>query len=154
LSSGSFDYNFATGTARVEMIPETAKLDLNGVQPDQLKRMLAWMGVDAGRAQAIIGGIQGHRNGVAVSSLFSTGPTFPGPPASFQEIEDLLSVSGVTPEIFYGTYVPAQEPVAEGQPRLVRRGGLADCLSMFGARGRVDANGADPAVLAAVGVLP
>jgi general secretion pathway protein K len=36
----------------------------------------------------------------------------------------------------------------------VRRSGLVDCLSVYGSKDRVDANTADPAVLAAVGVLP
>jgi general secretion pathway protein K len=54
----------------------------------------------------------------------------------------------------YGTYVPDPEPFREGQARLIRRSGLADCLSVFGSKGTIDANGADPAVLAALGIPP
>jgi general secretion pathway protein K len=147
------DYTFQTGSAHVEIIPEAARLDVNSIQPQQLLRMLAYMGVEPDRAQAITAGIIGRRTGAAVNTPFSTGPTFHSPAASFQEIEELLSVPGVTPEIMYGTYVPVDEP-GEGEPRLVRRGGLADCLSAFGSKDRVDANSADPATLAAVGVLP
>jgi general secretion pathway protein K len=82
------------------------------------------------------------------------GPSFPEPAASLQEIEELLSVRGITPEIFYGTYVPAPDGVEPGQPRLIRRSGLVDCLSVFGSSGQVDANTADPAVLAALGLTP
>ena len=150
---GWFDYSFPTGVARVEMIPETAKLDVNSIHPDRLSRMLAAMEVEPARAEAIKSAIMGHRMAGGPTS-FSAGPTFPGTTASFQEIEDLLAVPGVTPEIFYGTYAPAEEPVVEGQPRLIRRSGLADCLSVFGSRDRVEANTAVPAVLAAVGVPP
>ena len=151
--SGWIMYTFPTGVARVELIPETAKFDVNAMQPDRLMRMLAYMGVDQGRAQAITEGIISHRRGGGAGA-FSTGPSFPGAPTSFQEIEELLSVPGVTPEILYGTYVPDPEPVRDGSARLVRRSGLADCLSVFGSRGPIDANGADPAALAALGIPP
>jgi len=36
----------------------------------------------------------------------------------------------------------------------VPRGGLADCLSVYGTKDRVDANTASPAVLAAIGLSP
>jgi general secretion pathway protein K len=71
-----------------------------------------------------------------------------------QEVEELLSVPGITPEIFYGTYVPAQGNPVAGEPRLIRRSGLVECLSVFGSKGQVDANTADPAVLAAIGLTP
>src|SRR5258708_1095785 len=54
---GWFDYTFPAGTARVEMIPETAKLDVNSIHPDRLARLLAAMEVEPGRAQAIAAGI-------------------------------------------------------------------------------------------------
>ena len=73
----------------------------------------------------------------------------------------MLLVKGVTPDIFYGTYVPVSEAEADagadGEPagrRLVPRGGLMDCLSVYGSKDRVDANTAPPAVLAAVGLNP
>ena len=147
------DYTFPSGAARVEMIPETAKLDVNSVGLIPLLRMLDAMGVDPARAQAIAQGIVARRSGGPLSASFSTGPTFQYPSASFQEIEELLSVPGVTPEIMYGTWVPVENP-REDEPRLVRRGGLADCLSVFGSKGRINANSADPATLAAVGILP
>ena len=43
-------------------------------------------------------------------------PSFQAPHASFQEIEELLSVRGVTPEIFYGTWAPAGNGDAATQP--------------------------------------
>jgi len=63
----------------------------------------------------------------------------------------LLLVKGVTPDLYYGTYA---ESAPGAEPRLTPRGGLADCLSVYGARDAVDANTAPPAVLAAVGLNP
>jgi hypothetical protein len=60
----------------------------------------------------------------------------------------LLSVRGVTPELFYGNYS------AEGQGQLYARGGLRDCFSVWGTSGAVDVNGASPAVLEAIGLTP
>jgi hypothetical protein len=58
-----------------------------------------------------------------------------------------MFVRGVTPELFYGSYME------DAQGRLYARGGLRDCLSVWGGAS-VDVNGADPAVLAAIGMEP
>jgi len=74
-------------------------------------------------------------------STFSTGR------ASFQEIEDLLTLPGMTPEVFYGNYV------ADGNGRLYARGGLRDCLSVWGSPGGpFDVNSVSPALMVAFGV--
>jgi general secretion pathway protein K len=148
------DYVFPTGVARVEFIPETSKLDVNAITPERLMRLLTALGVDPGRAMEVTQGIVDRRGGGGGPLSPPSGPTFSTPPASFQEVEELLSVRGITPEIFYGTYVPAQGDPGPGQPRLMRRTGLVDCLSVYGSKVQVDANSADPAVLAAMGVPP
>jgi general secretion pathway protein K len=149
---GWTEYQFLTGVARVEFIPETAKFNLNNLNGERLMRLLAALGVEPERAQSIVAGIAARKAGQSFASPFSVGPTFPGGAASFQETEELLTVPGVTPEIFYGTYVPNPEARAD-EPRLIRRSGLVDCVSMFGSAGAIDAN-ADPAVLAALGAPP
>ena len=65
-------------------------------------------------------------------------------------------MKGVTPDIFYGTYVPSRagRSARRRTRRAVPRGGLMDCLSVYGSKDRVDANTAAPAVLAAVGLSP
>jgi general secretion pathway protein K len=159
------DYTFPTGVAHVELIPEASKLDVNSVPADRLMRLVTALGVPPGQAMEITQSILARRGGGggALSSL-PPGPTFPARGASLQEVEELLSVPGITPEIFYGTYVHAQDVASrdvpgqgnagQGETRLIRRNGLVDCLSVFGSQGLVDANTADPAVLAAVGVTP
>ena len=148
------DYTFPTGIAHVELIPETAKLDVNNVPPELLMKLMSALGVDPERSIEIVRGILSRRPGGQVAGSGPALPTFPGGETSFQEIEELLQVKGVTPEIFYGTYVPATGKPAEGEPALVRRSGLVDCLSVYGSHDRVDVNTADPAVLLAVGVPP
>ena len=144
--SGGGDYTFPSGVARVVLIPETSKLDVNNAPPDQLMRLMASLGIDQGVAAQIVSGIMAHRpGGAGLGSSLPSIPSFQGPPASFQEIEELLQVRGVTPEIYYGTYVPTA-------PGLTRRSGLAECLSVYGSRDRVDANTANPEVLAAIGL--
>jgi general secretion pathway protein K len=159
------DYTFPEGVAHVELIPETAKLDVNFVPPDRLMRLVMALGVEQGQASEITRAIVARRTprvgsggglGGGAGGAFSLAPgsSFPTVGASLQEIEELLSVRGITPELFYGTYVPAPGDPGPDQPRLIRRSGLVECLSVFGSKGPVDANTADPAVLTALGMTP
>ncbi|HEY2015268.1 MAG TPA: hypothetical protein VGH38_17280 [Bryobacteraceae bacterium] len=153
------DYVFPNGNAHVEIIPEAAKLDVNYIPVQDLFRLGVALGVEPERAQQIAAAIDDWRRPAPDGSPFdpyylSLVPSFRARHASLQEIEELLQVKGVTPDIFYGTYVHAPESAGPSGPRLVTRGGLVDCLSVYGSRDRVDANTAAPAVLAAVGLSP
>jgi general secretion pathway protein K len=159
------NYRFPSGDVMVELIPEASKLNINTVPPEQLMRLMLALGVAPGKAGELVEAIDDWRRpgggGGFDSYYLSLTPSFRSPHASFQEIEELLLVRGVTPDIFYGTYVPAGEAepgageAAEpGVRRLLPRGGLMDCLSVYGSKDRVDANTASPAVLAAVGLNP
>ena len=155
----TIEYRFPTGVAHVEIIPEAAKLDINAAAPDKLFRLLVALGVEPGQAQEIAMAVVDWRTpgaGVFDSYYLSLTPSFRTSHASFQETEELLQVKGVTPEIYYGTYVPAAGNAngAETGPRLVHRSGLIDCVTTLGSGDRVDANTANPAVLAAVGLSP
>jgi general secretion pathway protein K len=151
----TYSFQFPTGQAVVEVIPETAKFNLNTAAPEDLFRLLLNLGVEAGRAQAIVAAIVDWRGGAGASptSTFQQSMLQPtGPPhAPFAEVEELLAVRGVTPDIFYGTWEHAAEGAAQ---RLYQRTGLRDCLSIFGATDQFDVNTAPPAVLAAIGVPP
>jgi general secretion pathway protein K len=145
------DYQFLTGMAHVEIIPETAKLDVNRITPDRLARLLEGLGAPGDRIAAIVEGVVSSRSGRGASFSSLPGPTFPGAATSFQEIEEMLAVRGVTPDLFYGSYAPADGAMA-GQGRLVRHAGLVDCLSVYGSKDQVDANTAEPAILHAIGM--
>jgi general secretion pathway protein K len=164
------NYLFPSGNVRVEIIPETARLNVNHAAVEDLYRLGLALGVAPERAQEIAAAIDDWRKPAPQGSPFdlyysSLTPSFRPSHASFQEIEELLLVKGISPDIFYGTYVPGPEGTPEGAPegtpngdtdapRLVARGGLADCLSVYGSGNQVDANTAVPAVLAAVGLAP
>jgi general secretion pathway protein K len=156
--STAVNYNFPSGVVHVDIIPETAKLDVNRAPVEELVRLLVALGEPPGRAQEIAAAIDDwrHPGGGGFDSYYlAQVPSFRAPHASFHEIEELTLVKGITPDLFYGTYVPLDPAdVAEDGPRLAPRGGLIDCLTVYGADGRVDANTAAPAVLAAIGMDP
>jgi len=150
---------FPTGMVRVEIIPESSKLDINTAPPDRLFRLLVNLGTEPGRAHEIAAAILDWRSpspGGALSAFdlfyLSRNPSFRPRHASFEEIEELLVVRGMTPDIFYGTWLRAGG--GEDNAPLVRQGGLADCVSVFGTADRFDANTAQPALLNSVGVPP
>ena len=144
-------FSYPSGDVVVEMMPESAKLDLNHASGDDLLRLLTVVSGDSGRAQQLLGAIQGGAPGgapVLNATPQPPGPTFQARPASFQEIEDLLLVPGMTPELFYGNYV------ADAAGRLSPRGGLRDSLSVWGSTGPFDANAVSPALMEALGASP
>ncbi|MGD0667062.1 MAG: hypothetical protein ABSB23_05865 [Bryobacteraceae bacterium] len=146
-------YHFASGDVRVELIPETSKLNVNRATLEDLTRLGLALGLDEVAADGLAHAILQARQAVAGGPpQAAPGPSFQPPGASIQEIEELMAVPGVTPELFYGTYVPQQD--AEGGMHLVHRTGLVDCLSVYGINSQVDVNTAQPAVLAAVGMNP
>jgi general secretion pathway protein K len=149
-------FSFPSGEVRVEIVPETAKLNINTVRPEELFRLLVALGVDDGRAREIALGVMHWRAPVSEAAgldayYLSVGPTFRARHASMEEIEELLLVRGVTPDIYHGTWA---EERSAGGTRLARRPGLADCVSVFGATARVDVNAAPAPVLVAIGLPP
>jgi general secretion pathway protein K len=150
-------YPFPSGVARVEFLPEAGKLDLNAEQPETLFRLLVALGAGPARAREAALAIDDWRNFVAPGTFsrfdqyyLSQVPSFRPNHSSFLETEELLLVKAVTPELYYGTWVPNPN-AASGAPRLVPRSGLRDCVSVFGSRTTVDVNTARPEVLMALG---
>ncbi len=149
-------YQFPTGNVTVEIIPETSKINVNYVTPERLVVLLNALGVDPERSVEIAQAIVDWRTplGASGAGLFDAfyetqAPSFHARHASFEEIEELLSVKGVTPDLFYGTYV---RDTSTNPPQLVPRGGLKDCLSVYGVTGGLDVNGAAPASMTALDI--
>jgi general secretion pathway protein K len=141
--------SFPTGEAEVEVIPETAKYNLNRASPDDLLRLMVALGAGE-RARDIVAAIVDWRTPGGPSQFdqyyLSLTPSFRARHASFEEIEELLVLRGMTPDLYYGTY----ERDTAGQ--LFRRGGLNECVSIFGATDQFEINTAHPAVLASLGL--
>ncbi len=144
---------FPSGYAEVEVIPESSKFNINSVTPVDLQRLLLSIGLDPNRAQELTSAIIDWRQASSGASSFdqfygSLIPSFRARHASFEQIEELLFVRGVTPDMFYGTWVRNQA----GQ--LVRATGLKDCLALYGTNSQFDINMTAPPVLLALGLPP
>jgi general secretion pathway protein K len=144
---------FPSGDAVVEVIPEASKLNLNAASADDLYRVVFTVSGDPERSRLITEAILDWRTPASGPTAFdeyyfTLGPTFRARHASFQEIEELLLVRGMSPELFYGNYTTGTDG------RLYARGGLRDCLSVWGSAGPFDVNTASPALLEAMGTSP
>src|ERR1700679_133032 len=131
--------SFPSGNAVVEMIPESSKLNVNQATVEDLTKVITVVSGDAERAHEIAMAIVDWRSGSAGPTAFdeyyfSLNPTFQARHASFEDIEELLFVRGMTPEIYYGNFVAGTGP--DGAPgALYASGGLRDCLSIWGSPG-------------------
>ncbi|MFN3322770.1 MAG: general secretion pathway protein GspK [Bryobacteraceae bacterium] len=146
-------FTFPAGDAVAEITPETSKLSINQASREQLYRLLVMLGAEPDRASVISAAILDWRmpaEGITPFDAYylSLAPSFRARHASFEEIEEVLMVQGMTPELFYGTY----ERTPDGQ--LAPRAGLRDCLSVYGGVTGFDVNTVQPAVMAAMGMSP
>jgi general secretion pathway protein K len=130
------DFHYPSGDVVVEMIPESAKLNVNRATLPDLVSVIQSVGGPQVDAASIANAILEWRGGAKTLDSYYLGinPTFRPRHASLQEIEELLSVRGMTPELFYGNFI------ADEQGRLYARGGLRDCLSVRGESAPYDAN--------------
>lgn len=154
-ASSRLVFEFPSGEAVVDLTPESSKMNANSAPPEALYRLMISLGIDAGRARELVLAIVDWRAPQPAGMLTaydqfysSLTPSFRARHASLEEIEELLLVRGMTPELFYGSY----DRTPDG--RLAPRRGLRDCLSVYGATAQFDANTADPAVLEAIGLTP
>lgn len=147
-------FEFPGGAAEVELIPESAKLNVNLIPPLELFRLIVFAGVPEDAARVLTAAIVDWRapvpQGLSEFDQFymSLTPSFRSRHASLEEIEDLLLVRGMTPELFHGTWQRNEEG------RLIALAGLKDCLSVYSQSQSVDINTAQIPTLAAVGVPP
>ena len=145
---------FPNGSAIVEILPEASRLDINKASPDDMARLLLALGaapVQAGETAAAI--VDWRSGGVGAISAFDSyylqqSPSFRARHASIEDVEELLFVKGMTPELFYGNYA------RNAQGQLVARGGFRDCVSTQGSINSFDVAGIEPALLLGLGAPP
>ncbi len=147
------DMAFPSGTAVVEMIPESSKLNVNQASAADLMKVITAVSGSEAQAREIAEAILDWRGGAQGASpndqyYFGISPTFQARHASFEEIEELLFVRGMTPELFYGNFIADSQGAAYGS------GGLRDCLSVWGSMGPFDVNTVSPSLMVAIGVSP
>ena len=144
-------FDYPSGVAVVEKIAEGTKLNINQAPPEQIHALLLATGADPDQAVQVTASILDWRSGaVQPPSLTLTNPdqTFRPRHASFEEIEEVLLVKGMTPELFYGKFD------SDPQGRLVPRGGLRDAITVWGRSDALDVNNAAPVQMAAIGIPP
>ena len=149
-----FHYEFPSGEADVEMIPESSRLDVNKATVGDLSGVMMAAGASReqaiGIAQAMVDWRSGGPRSITGFDQFylSLQPSFRSPHSSFQQIEEVAMVRGMTPELFYGGYRPG--PAGQLQPY----GGVRECLSVYGTTNQFDVNSVSPILLSAIGVPP
>jgi general secretion pathway protein K len=147
-------FRFPSGDAEVEVIPETARMNVNVAPRQELTMLLLALGAAPAQADLIAAAIEDWRTpapgGFSPFDAFylARTPSFRARHASLEETEELLVVQGMTPELFYGSYA------RDANGRLIATGGLRDCVSVYGNNAQFDVNWAHPAVLQAAGVAP
>lgn len=141
-------YEFPGGSSVVEVIPETAKLNVNLISAEQLAALFASLGVGANEslelAAAIVDWRSPRASGVANPfDLYYAGLPQPYLPrhAPLEQLEELLPVQGMSRELFFGRV----EESPEGQWR--QRPALADLLTAEVTAGAVNPNYAADEVL-------
>lgn len=145
-------WRFPGGDVMVELLPESGKVNLNSAPPEQIQTVLLAAGYPANLAQGLTEAIIDWRTmppgGVSPldSYYLSLSPTFRPHHASFQRVEELLMIRGVTTHLYHG----GRERIPGGN--VVARPGLAELFSVYGGTVPVDINSAPPAVLASVGL--
>lgn len=145
---------FPTGIVDVRLIPEAAKLNVNTIRPEELFQLLVALGAEPDRARLITAGILDWRSPPAQGLsefdqyYLTLTPTFQARHASIEEIEEVMNVRGMTPELFHGAWDRDRDG------KLTPRAGLKDCLSAYSGGEQVDVNSAQPETLRALGLPP
>jgi general secretion pathway protein K len=146
-------FSYPDGFAVVEVIPESAKLSLNGAKPEEIAKLMLALGAPPQRAQLLTAAIVDWRavasGAPGEASPFDTvyrASSFLAPHASFRQLEELLLVRGMTTDLFYGHFGPN----ATGE--MVYYPGLRDCVTTYtGGTTQFDVNSVPVPVLEAIG---
>ena len=143
-------FSFPAGNVAVQIVAESGKLNVNNTPPEALARTLTAAGVQPALAGSMAGQIETARSasrGQILNTQENTGDasSFSRRPSSFQYLEELLVVPGITPELLYGTY---RQDLGGNWMRV---GGLHRHLSVLGSA-TVDVNYASPEVMRAADV--
>jgi len=163
LSTLDVKREFAMGDGRVRYIieDEEAKVNLNTASRKQIKELLRLTGLEVTTRDVVADSILDwrdknhsfHFNGAEDDYYGSLPNPYGAMDGPFENVEELLLVKGVTPEMFYGTGKVPPELIAF-QDSLSSRyerqyTGLAPYVTVKG-EGKVNLNTADPTVLDAM----
>ena len=135
-------WEYPSGVVDLEVSDEGGKISVMSAPAPLLARLFVLLGVPPDRAGAIAGGIVARRE---AATNPGAGSSFSAGGASLQQLEEILTVPGMTPDIFYGWW--ERNPAG----RLLERGGVMRHLTTRPGMS-LNVNYASPQVLLAAGV--
>jgi len=134
-------WDYPSGSVDVEVSDAGGKISMMSASPALLARLFVVLGVPPDRAGLIAAGIAARREATNPGG----GSSFSPRGASLQQLEDILTVPGMTPDIFYGWW--ERNPAG----RLLEKGGVMRHLTTRPGTS-LNVNYASPQVLLAAGV--
>ena len=152
LERGKLRFAMANGAAEIEVTDETGKINVNLANEDVLRNLMLQASLRQDEADTVVDSILDWRDPdqdarpLGAEDAYYQGLPEPyhikdGP---FDNIEELLLVRGVTPEVFYG------QKFKDESGALVTRGGLVHFLTTYTSVNRININSAPVEVLASV----
>ena len=135
-------WEYPSGVVDLEVSDEEGKISVMSASAPLLARLFVVLGVPPDRAGAIAGGIVARRE---AATNPGAGSSFSARDPSLQQLEEILTVPGMTPDIFYGWW--ERNPAG----RLLERGGVMRHLTARPGMS-LNVNYASPQVLLAAGV--
>lgn len=151
----SIEWQQDSGKVHVDLIDETGKIDLNQVQEPLLEKLLVALGYELETARPLATAIVDWRNPSSLArweSAQASGNPLQYDPSHgtayrYDDVEELLRVPGMKPDIFYGRYVRHEDG------KIVRLPGLAECVTVDSGIGSININYAPyPVLVAATGM--
>lgn len=154
---GKVTGHFGDGEYVVDVEDETGKININYSHPDQIKALLAAIGIQSPDldiiADSIIDWIDADNiplpNGAESDYYQQLQPPYLAKNSAMSAIEELLLVRGVTPDYYFGH----REKTADG--RILERYGLSRYVTVFTNSNRINVNYAPlPVLMSIPGITP
>ncbi len=152
LERGQLHFEMANGSAEITVTDETGKINVNYANDQMLRKLMREVGLPQDMGDGIVDSLidwidqdqDVHLNGAEDSYYMSLPEPYHCKDGPLDNIEELLLIKGVTPEIFYGQKFK-DESGAE-----VTRGGLVNFLTTYTSYNRININSAPLEVLASI----
>jgi general secretion pathway protein K len=149
--------NVGAGVSRVRLVDEGGKININRVNEDTLRRVFTNLGIDNPRRDILVDSIMDWRdaddlhrtNGAESDYYMSLSPAYTAKNGSFDSVEDLLWVRGMTPPLYFGY---SEDRSQAGDERL--RVGLRDIFTVDSPIDRVNLRTASAEVIFALTGIP
>ena len=152
LERGELRFSMADGTAEIAVTDETGKININLAPEDILRNLMLQAGLRQDEADTIVDSIldwrdpdpDAHPYGAEESYYQALPEPYHIKDGALDNIEELLLVNGVTPEVFYG------QKFRDESGWQTTRGGLVKFLTTYTSVNRININSAPEEVLASI----